>query len=429
VYPGDNQCPSGGVNGDYNLVQPRVGLAYQLNQKATDVIRAGYGLYTIQVPLGAYAGFESFPWSRQYIIANPFQSISNIWGSNGVTDPFAQGFHGFGYNPPSNIVFPSTPAANVANFASNFRPGYVQQYSLSFQKAIGSSDSIELAYVGTKGTRLAQNYDLNQPLPAADASTANEQARRPYNKLAIISTEAPVGWSLYSAGQVTYRHRMNGGFDVNSNFTWSKCLDNGSNPGGTGANVAGDIDINPYNANFSRGLCDFDQPYNWRTTAVWNAPSLRDRDALTRTALGSWVFSGNFALDAGQPYSITSAADNSFTGTGLDRADYVPGQPIHANGRLNYSAFTNNAPGTFGDTPRNGFRSAANYQIDTALMKNFRLTERFGLMFRAEAFNVINHPNYYAPVNAISSANATNFDTYQYARDPRQLQFALKLTF
>ncbi|MGA9875480.1 MAG: hypothetical protein WBQ21_06705, partial [Solirubrobacteraceae bacterium] len=125
----------------------------------------------------------------------------------------------------------------------------------------------------------------------------------------------------------------------------------------------------------------------------------------------------------------TSAADNSFTGTDLDRADSVPDQPIHANGRLNFSAFTNNAPGTFGDTPRNGYRSAANYQIDTAIMKNFTLTERLGLMFRAEAFNVINHPNYYGPVSAISSANAANFDTYQYARDPRQLQFALKLTF
>jgi hypothetical protein len=61
-------------------------------------------------------------------------------------------------------------------------------------------------------------------------------------------------------------------------------------------------------------------------------------------------------------------------------------------------------------------------------MKNFTLTERFNPMFRAEAFNIINHPNYYGPLNAWDSANAQNFDT-QFARDPRQLQFALKLTF
>ena len=94
-----------------------------------------------------------------------------------------------------------------------------------------------------------------------------------------------------------------------------------------------------------------------------------------------------------------------------------------------YNAFTLNAPGTLGDTPRNGFRSASNYEVDTALMKNFILTERINLMFRAEAFNVINHPNYYGPLNAWDSANVQNFDTYQYARDPRQLQFALKPTF
>jgi Carboxypeptidase regulatory-like domain len=430
VYPGDAGCPSGGVNGSYGFVEPRVGIAYQLNQKGTDAIRAGYGLYTIQVPLSALGGFQAFPFTRQYIITNPFQSISDIWGSNHLSNPFAAGFIGFGYNPPSDVSYPATPAANVANFAPNFKPGYVQQYSLSYQKGIGSNDSIELAYVGTKGTRMAQNYDLNQPLPAANASTANEQARRPYQGLAIISTEAPIGYSNYSGAEITYRHRAAHGLDVNSNFTWSKCIDNGSNPGSTGASVAGDIDINPYDPGFSRGLCDFDQPFNWRSTLVWSAPSLAGEPAVVRTAFGSWLLSGNFILDSGQPYSVTTnTSDNSFTATDLDRADYVPGQPLSVNGRLNYSAFALNSPGTFGDTPRNGFRSAPNYEVDTALMKNFALTERLRLMFRAEAFNIINHPNYYGPLNAWDSANAQNFDTYQYARDPRQLQFALKLSF
>ena len=430
VYPGDPGCSSGGVNADYNMFEPRLGVAYQLDQKGTRAIRAGYGLYTIQVPLSSLGGFQSFPWTRQYIIANPFQSISDIWGSNHLTNPFSGGFIGFGYTPPSNVAFPTSPAANVANFAPNFRPGYAQQWSLSFQNSFGANDSVELAYIGTKGTKMAQNYDLNQPLPAADASTANEQARRPYPSLAVISTEAPIGYSNYTGAQVTYRHRAALGLDIMSNFTWSKCIDNGSNPGSTGASVAGNIDIDPSDPNFSRGLCDFDQPYNWRSTVVWNAPTLAHSGTLVRTLLGSWIGSGNFILDSGQPYSVTtSTSDNSFTGTDLDRADYVPGQPLRVNGRLNYNAFTLNAPGTLGDTPRNGFRSAANYEVDTALMKNFTLTERINLMFRAEAFNIINHPNYYGPLNAWDSANAQNFDTYQFARDPRQLQFALKLTF
>jgi hypothetical protein len=430
IYPGDANCPAGGVNGKYNLVQPRIGLAYQIDKKGTQAIRAGYGLYSIQVPLSALGGFQAFPYTRQFIIANPFQSISNIWGSNGLTNPFTTGFVGFGYKPASNVTFPTDPPPNVADFAPAFRPGYVQQYSMSYQLGLGANDSVELAYVGTKGMHLAQNYDLNEPLPAATAATANEQARRPNQGIAVLSTEAPIGYSNYSGLQISYHHRISAGFDINSNFTWQKCIDNGSNPGSTGASVAGDIDIDLFNPGHSRGLCDFDQPLNFRNTVVWTAPALKNSNALMRTALGSWGVSGNFIFDSGQPYSVTtSGSDNSFTGTGLDRADRVPGQPLHANGRLNYSAFVLNAPGTLGDSPRNGYRSAANDEVDTALLKTFKLTERYGLLFRAEAFNVINHPNYYAPLNAWDTANPSNFDTYQAARDPRQLQFALKFTY
>ena len=430
IYPGDPNCSSGGVGGKYNLVQPRIGVAYQLNKKGTQAIRAGYGLYSIQVPLSAYNGFQAFPFTRQFIFANPFQSISNIYESNNATNPFTTGFIGFGYTPPSNVTYPTNPSPNAANFDTKFRPGYVQQYSLSYQVSLGSSDSVELAYVGTKGTHLAQNYDLNEPVASAAATTANEQTRRPNAGIAILSTEAAIGYSNYSGAQITYHHRVAAGFDVNSNFTWQKCIDNGSNPGSTGASVAGNIDLDPAHPNFSRGLCDFDQPFNFRNTAVWTAPSLKANSALMRTALGGWAFSGNFIFDSGQPFSVTTgSADNSFSGTNLDRADLVPNQPLRINGRLNYAAFKLNAAGTLGNSPRNGYRSAPNYQVDTALAKTFALTERFGLLFRAEAFNVINHPNYYAPFNQWNNANAANFDTYQAARDPRQLQFALKLTF
>ncbi len=460
IYPGDANCPTGGVGGKYNLVQPRVGVAYQLNQKGTQAIRAGYGLYQIQVPLSALSGFQAAPFTRQFIFTNPFQSISDIYGSNGATNPFASGFLGFGYRPPSNVGFPSNPPPNAANFSSDFRPGYVQQYSLSYQMGLGPNDSLEFAFVGTKGTHLAQNYDLNEPtfipgistgvagscgslagtnLPAKGSncsSTSNEQVRRPYTTnttstgIAVLSTEAPIGYSNYSGLQINYHHRLTGGVDVNSSFTYQKCIDNGSNPGSTGSNVAGNIDIDPNNPQFSRGLCDFDQPLNFRNTLVYNLPSLQGHNALVREAFGSWSLSGDFRIDSGQPFSVTTnGSDNSFTGTDLDRADRVPNQPLYVNGRLNFNAFAINAPGTLGNSPRNGFRSAPNYEVDPALLKTFALTDRFGLMFRAEAFNVINHPNYFDPLVARDSTNANSFDTYQGARPPRVLQFALKLNY
>ena len=250
----------------------------------------------------------------------------------------------------------------------------MQQYSLSYQLGLGANDSLEFAYVGTKGTHLAQNFDLNEPGAATAAtgaaSTSNEQARRPYAGIAVLSTEAPIGYSNYSGLQINYHHRLAGGVDLNSSFAYSKCIDNGSNPGSTGASVAGNIDIDPRNPQFSRGLCDFDQPLNFRNTAVWSLPSLKGHNALVREAFGSWALSGNFIFDSGQPFSVTTnGADNSFTGTDLDRADLVPNQPLYTNGRLNFNAFAINAAGTLGNSPRNGFRSAPNYEVDTALLK------------------------------------------------------------
>jgi hypothetical protein len=422
VYPGDPGCSDGGTTTKWKEFQPRLGVAYQLDQKGTTAVRAGYGVYVIQVPLDYTQGFAAQPWVRQFEITNPFQNIQNIWSTypqTGGKDPFATGFHNFGYLPPADASF--TPGTNYGNITPNFGPGYVQQYSLSIQRALTNSDSLEIAYVGTKGTHMGQSYDLNQPVP----SSSPVPFTRPYGNVNQIITADNIGYSNYSSAQVTYNHRNAGGVNLHSVFTWSKCIDDGSNPVSTGG--LSQAVYAP--ANFERGRCDFDLPLSWRNILVYTAPKLDTHDAAMRTVLGGWMMSGNFVLDAGFPFSITEGSNASESQTTLDRADYVPGQQPYVNGKLNYNAFTQNAAGTFGDSPRNGFRSVPNYQIDAALLKNFRLTERFTLMFRAEAFNIINHPNYYDPLNELSSANPSNFGAYQAARDPRQLQFALKLMF
>ena len=454
IYPGDPNCSAGGVGGYYKLVQPRVGVAYQLNQKGTQALRAGYGLYSIQVPLNALGGFQAAPFTRQLILTNPFQSISDIYGSNGATNPFSTGFRGFGYTPPANAAFSTNPPANAANFSADFRPGYVQQYSLSYQASIGANDTIELAYVGTKSTHVAQNFDLNEPvyipgistgvagscgtlsgtnLPAkgsACSSTGNEQVRRPNQGLAILSTEAPLGYSNYSGLQVSYHHRASRGLDINSNFAYQKTIDNGSNPGSTGSGVTGAIDLDATNPNFSRGLADFDQTFTFRNTLVYTAPSLKNRNAFVRTAIGGWASSGSFDL------RFRPALQRHHQRCGQLLQRHQSGSCRQGRGpaalrqrKLNFNAFAVNAPGTLGNSSRNAYRSAPNYEVDSALLKTFPLTERVGLLFRAEAFNVINHANYFAPLVARDTANVNNFGTYQAARQARTLQFALKLTF
>jgi hypothetical protein len=148
-----------------------------------------------------------------------------------------------------------------------------------------------------------------------------------------------------------------------------------------------------------------------------------------RTVAGSWTVSGLVVVDAGQPFSITDSADNSQTGLNLDRADWSATAALaYVNGKLNPAAFQINAPGTYGNVQRNSFRSAPWVHVDPAVMKTFPLgTERLHLMFRAEAFNVLNHPNFFAPGSDLNTPSG--FGLISSARDPRILQFSLKLLF
>ena len=428
TYPGDANCPDGGTTAKYEgEFQPRIGLGYQVDKKGNTAVRLGYGVYDIQVPLASVQGFSTFPFVRTYVEINPGQEIDNVWASNGIANPFSAGFQGWGYTPPSTAVFPvATPTTSVAigNITKNFRPGYVQQWSLSVQQQLGGYDSVEIAYVGTKGTKMAQSYDMNLPVYfAGETSTGEEQATRPYNTIGGIYTMDPIGNSSYNGIDVTYHHRQKAGLGIVSAFNWSKCIDNGSSPGSTGGAT-----LDQYQPNYFRGRCDFDENLTWRTTATWATPSLSAQSLPVRTILGSWAASGLLTLDAGLPFTVAEGVDNSYTGL-ANVADRVPGVALYVNGQLNRAAFTDNAPGTFGNSGRNSFRSDANKDFDMALMKNFKLTERWALMIRFECFDLFNHANYFNPDTTYEGTTEQTFGLYTYARDPRQLQGAVKITF
>jgi hypothetical protein len=190
----------------------------------------------------------------------------------------------------------------------------------------------------------------------------------------------------------------------------------------------GGATLNQNQPGYFRGLCDFDENLSWRTTGTWMSPALSGHGLPLRSVLGSWVVSALFTLDAGQPFSVPTGTDRSFTGL-ANVADRVPGVPLYVDGHLNRAAFQDNAPGTFGDSGRNNFRSKKNTHLDMALMKNIKFTERWRMMIRGEVFNLTNHPNYFNPDTTLDNTTPGTFGLYTYARDPRQLQLALKIMF
>ena len=439
IYPGDKGCTAGGTPSKYGIIQPRLGIAYRLDDKGNTALRAGWGMYSTQFQLISLLGFSAPPFVRNFLQVQPvsFTSIDDPWTSQGLPNPFEGGFYDANYQPPSDVSFDVAKKIGFSPSAidRNFRPAYVNQWTLSLQHAFSNSDSMELAYVGTQGVHISQSYDSN--LPVYNGDSVHPGSTRPFASegLSQLLTLVSNSTSNYNGLNATYHHRAKGALDLVAAFNWSKCLDDGSAPpstaGAFGATGVGDNSVanGGYLPRVRYGRCDFDQNVTFRTTMVWNSPDLKGNGTLLRAVAGSWTVSGLVVADAGQPFSITDSANNSQTGLGLDRADWNPTRaPVYVNGKLNAAAFQANAPGTYGNVQRNSFRSPSWVHIDPAVMKTFPLgTERLHLMFRAEAFNVLNHPNLYGPGSDLNSPSG--FGVISSARDPRILQFSLKLLF
>lgn len=434
AFPGDPGCSSGGTPEKLLNIQPRVGFAWDPFGKAKTSIRGGYGIYSTQQQLQMMLGMSNPPWIRNFMLQQPFLSIDNIWASAGFpANPFAGGFQTTTFRPTTNVPFPTAPFA-IGAIANNYRPGYVEQWTLSVQQAIGTHDVVQLAYVGTNSVHVGDAFDENAPslATAADiAASQPDQVRRPDQAFNAIDEVASNATSNYNGLEATLTHQMQWGLYLNTGFTWAKCIDDVSDPASTGA--ASNY-LTPTGAN-RRGLCDFDQNFAWRSVANWNLPSFSKSNLFVREALGNWTASTVWTIQATPPFSIVDGSDNSGTGLGLDLADRVPGVPvwipntgIGPSRMLNINAFAPNPPGTFGDSGRNAYRGPSAKNIDFSLMKRFPIKEQFNISFRAEAFNLFNHPNF-GPGNDAFNTPAT-FGTYTTASNAsRVMQFALRLQF
>ena len=435
TFPGDPGCnASGSVGNSFINVEPRIGIARQLDSSGKTSIRASYGIYTMQVPNFVLFPFSTAsPFVRSDLLEGSIQ-IENPWANVPGGDPFAGGFHGPAYKPAASAAFPYLPTISALD--SNFRSPYVEQYTVSAQRALTSRDIIEVAYVGTAGRHLVMNYNPNRPVYNSSESLAanvgSEQARRPdknFTNTYVVRTD---GDSRYNGANVTLRHTTKPLF-ISSGLNWSNAKDDNSVPGDAL------YSSEPEQAhNFTNALSDFDQPLTWRTTAVWNTPKLQSWNYLARTVFGEWNANGIYSMESGSPFSALCSADISATGGGL-WASRVPGTSPHLAHRTSQEWFNTGAysctpttsggyvvPGSWGNAGRNTLRGPHLINADAGLSKIFPIHESVNLTFRVETFNLFNHTNFYNPNN---DENAPNFGVIRNAKTPRIMQFALRLAF
>lgn len=421
VRVGTNGMPRGGFQPDRNNFAPRVGLAWTLGEDEATVVRAGYGVYYDQSPL---APGEALYFNSPYFDNNIFFSLPGLPLT--LSNPF-----------PSFFPFPLPDSALAIQ--RDLRTAYMQHWNLNVQRELGRNSVLEVGYVGSKGTKLLTARDINQPSPSI-LPPGLPFVPRPDPRFDDIDLLESRANSNYHSLQARFQQRLSRGLATLVSYTWSKSIDDAS----SFFTSAGDPNFpqNSNDARAERGRSNFDVRHRLSASYSYDLPFGKGRayladDGWVSTLLSGWQTFGIVTLQTGRPFTVAllSEIDNSGTGRSIlgfganDRPNLV-GDP-RLNNRspgqwFNQSAFAFPARGTFGNAGRNILEGPGYANMNASLVKTTAISEQFNLQFRAEVFNLFNHPNFNLPDNFLGSPT---FGQILSARDPRHIQFGVKLLF
>jgi hypothetical protein len=440
-------------NGDFNNIAPRLGLAYQLNDKTA--IRAGfaqlYGPSTLaaQGTVGPYGFRVETPWVA---------TLDGITPLNRLSNPFPGGFRPV---PGASQGALTAIGSNIDAPLSNTNTPYTLQYNLTVQRELPGAVVLEVAYVGNRGRQLSRGgeggFSLNQVDPQylslgnqlnqlvpnpffgqpgvggilANPQVSRAQLLRPYPQFgAIYPIFSQGATSDYNSLQVSFSKRYSWGIQFDGNYVWSKTLDTGTSY------------QDSYNVLGSRSVSSVDTPHRLVFSGLFEIPFGRgrrfgtDMSRVLDVIAGGWQVNTFWTLQSGAPLGI-GATNSAGLFTEAIRAN-TNGQKakrdVDARDRLDLwfdrTVFSQPAPFTLGNLSPliADLRNHHVNNVDLSVFKQFTVTERIRLQFRAEAFNAFNRVRFASPnTNVNAGANFGRVTTQ--ANDPRQLQFGLKLLF
>ncbi len=420
VFPGDAGTTRSMLNTAWGNVAPRFGFAYDPTGQGRTSIRGGYGMFFSQVRQQANNQISTNqPFSIKLTVSTP---------AGGINDPYRGVGNPFPFTAPTN----AQEAANykwltpltITQWNSDFRNAVIQQWNFNLQRQVGSSWILTGAYVGSKGNHLFMASEVN---PGIYRTTGNLNQRRPlFPIFANVTDQSSRGNSVYHAMQLSLNKRFTRGFTILANYTWSKLIDDSSGDG--------DVPANPFNFRNERGPSDLDITHRVTASFIWELPKFSASPAVVKHVFGGWETNGILTFESGRWLNFTSGRDNSGSGVNGDRADLI-GDPYLDTSRphgdlvqryFNTAAFAQNPAGTFGTSGRNILRGPGQATIDFGAIKNFAITEKVRLQFRAEFFNLLNRVNLGNPNQNQSSAQ---FGVITSAGAPRVAQMALRLRF
>ncbi len=410
-----------GILRDFRNYAPRFGFAYQAAQHT--VVRGGYGLfYNPNGNGGTYLRLQRHvPFGPIYSQSYPDTQIGRR-----VSD---------GFPPPPVVDYDSAknPSGGVIGVFPRFTSSYAQQFNLGVQHEIAPWQLIvKASVVGNLGRRLGTTLDLNQPVPGPGAVNP----RRPFYAvrpgLSGISYAVSDGLSSFLSGQLQVEKRMSQGLGLLFGYTWAHGIDDVGTEFGGGTGTPQDI----RNRRADRGNSVYDIRHRATISYTYRLPfgkgqPYMNRGGAANLVLGGWQTNGIVILQTGLPFTPSSAGANT-GGAGGSRPDFVRDATLPSGQRSLQRWFDTTAFGvpalyTFGNLGRNTLFGPGRWNFDMSLFKDFPLHEQLVLQFRAEAFNVFNHPQFGQPNASIGTSTAGTITSI--VGNPRQMQLALRIQF
>src|SRR5579859_666426 len=419
---------------NYRSFDPRLSVAYAPALfKGKTVLRAGYGSYHGEVQLGD----EDSP-----VVNNePSTLLTSGIQSNGT---FVQ----YSYPVPPSLT-PSTGLALTPRSMARHHPdSYVEQWTASVQQALPGQTVFTATYLGSHGVHLFRRGYTNLIDPATNTRPLPQYPSE-------IDTKYNEGMSSFHAIVASVNRRFHNGLFMGGNYMYSHALNDGSVGAGDG-----DAAQNVACFRCDYASSDFDARHSGTFSAVYDLPFGRGRRYLNGSAAvdllaGGWSVNTLLSARAGLPVNVTLSRSSTELqdGNNVDqRPDRVPGVPLYLGGRgishwINPAAFALPSIGAWGNAGRNLLTGPALWQDDSAVEKNFRITERNHVIFRAEAFNIFNRAQYGQPSSSLSVSKANGVRTLNVPASfgkitstvnsaglvgtgtPRVLEFSLRLSY
>jgi hypothetical protein len=438
IRAGTSGIPRATYRPDRNNFGPRIGLAWRPLKTERFVVRSAYGIF---YDTGILT-INFFPRANP-----PFYQL--ILSPNDPSNPLPLQFI---------LSRPGIPLVQPNAVSPNFRDAYMQQWNLDLQYEVRPNWMIDLAYVGSKGTRLPSPRDLNQPRPDTGAVAYPQ-----FSSVLYVESGAS---STYNALQFRSEKRLSRGLTFLAAYTWSKSIDDASAV--FSAHTVSGLPQDSQNLRAERGLSSFHTAHRFVFSYLYNLPfGVGHRwgggSAFTKALLSDWTLAGILTLQTGHPFTVNRGTTQSGVASSAfgvpDRPDLIA-DPLRAGpvvnnpdpacqatvsqgGRaadrvhtvatwFNPCAFAAPPPGRFGAAGRNILIGPGTNNLDFSLARSIPLrSERHRLEVRGDLFNLFNHPNYDIPGRIFESQTFARILTEnEYGnKPPRQIQLSLRYVF